>query len=302
VSLPENNYPVVCYGEILWDVLLSGAVPGGAPMNVAYHLKKLGINPALITRVGHDNDGKKLIQLMEQNDISTEFFQIDFELNTGRVNATAGGNNEVIYDIKKPVAWDNIQWDVHLASLLSDSLYFVFGSLITRTEESRDILFRLLEMARYKVLDINLRSPHYTRKIIEKLLNDISLLKLNLAELELITGWFSSYKNEADRIKILQDKFKIPNIVVTRGSNGAVFCTNGNFYEHPGFTVNVADTVGSGDAFLAGLISKLSQGGSPAEALEFSSALGALIASYTGPCPMYDVKEIQNLIEAQAVK
>ena len=76
-------------------------------------------------------------------------------------------------------------------------------------------MYRLLEIAKYKVLDINLRSPHYTRNIIETLLNDVSLLKLNLAELELITGWFTNYKNETDRIRMLQDKFQIPTIVVT---------------------------------------------------------------------------------------
>jgi fructokinase len=302
VSLPENNYPVVCYGEILWDVLPTNTVPGGAPLNVAYHLKKLGINPALITKIGPDIDGKKLIRLMGENEISTDFFQMDFELNTGKVNATVGENNEVVYDITKPVAWDNIQWDDNFTSLVSDSRYFVFGSLVTRTKESRNTLFKLLEIAKYKVLDINLRSPHYTRQIIEKLLDDVSLLKLNLAELELITGWFSNYKNEHDRIRILQDKFHIPNIVVTRGSNGSVFNTNGVFCQHPGFVVKLADTIGSGDAFLAGLISKLSQGVNPSEALAFASAMGALVASYTGPCPQYEVKEIQSLIETGVVQ
>ena len=302
MSLAENNYPVVCYGEILWDVLPGSMVPGGAPMNVAYHLKKLGINPMLISKVGSDDEGKKLIQLMESNNISTDFFQMDFTLNTGKAIAIAGQNNEITYDIVKPVAWDNIQWEANFISLLSDASYFVFGSLVTRCEESRNTLYRLLEMAQFKVLDINLRPPHYTRKIIERILQGVSLLKLNLAELELITGWFANYKNETDRIKILQDKFHIPTIVVTRGGNGSVLNKNGTFYEHPGFAVELADTIGSGDAFLAGLITKLSQGAAPSEALAFSSALGALIASYTGPCPEYEVQEIYNLIDAGVVQ
>ncbi len=295
----EHHYPVVCYGEILWDVLPHTAVPGGAPMNLAYHLKKLGIDPALITKVGSDNDGKKLIQLMERNAISTEFFQMDFEWNTGKVNAIAGENNEFTYDIKKPVAWDFISWDDQFESLLSNSICFVFGSLAARSEESRSTLFRLLEIAEYKVLDINLRSPHYTRRHIEQLMDGLSLLKLNLAELELLTGWFSHYKNETDRIKALQDRFQIPKIVVTRGANGAIYCTEGHVYEHPGYSVEIADTIGSGDAFLAGLISKLFQGASPAQALEFADALGALIATKTGPCPEYESEEIRDLIKTK---
>lgn len=297
----ENTYTVTCYGEILWDMLPGGAVPGGAPMNVAYHLKKLGVNAALITKIGHDDDGKKIIKLMERNGISTEFFQMDFELNTGRAYATASDDNEVVYEFKKPAAWDRIQWSDNLEKLVSSSDYFVLGSLVTRSKESRNTLYELLQHAKYKILDINLRSPHFTRSIIEKLLENIHLLKLNLSELELITGWFSNYRNENDRIKSVQDKFQIPNIVITKGGNGAVFNTNGNFYVHAGFTVELADTIGSGDAFLAGLISKLNSGAGPVEALQFASALGALIATYTGPCPDYNVADIQNLISTLSV-
>jgi fructokinase len=301
MSQVENNYPITCFGEILWDVLPNGAVPGGAPMNVAYHLKKLGINPALITRVGLDDEGKKLIQMMERNKISTEFFQMDFELITGKVNANLEDYREVVYEIIKPVAWDNIQWDGGFETLLSNSRYFVFGSLATRSEKSRNTLYKLLEMARFKVLDINLRAPHFNRKIIQKLLNQVGLLKLNLAELELITGWFTDYKSEIDRIRILQDKFQIPNIVVTKGSRGSLFITQDSIFEHPGFKVEVADTIGSGDASLAALITKLLQGETPAKALEFSSALGALIATFTGGCPDYNPEEIDNLIKSDTI-
>jgi fructokinase len=301
MNLTENNYPIICFGEILWDVLPTGAVPGGAPMNVAYHLKKLGINPALITRVGLDEEGKKLIQMMERNKISTEFFQMDFELITGKVNANLDDNREVVYEIIKPVAWDNIRWDKGFETLLSNARYFVFGSLVTRSEKSRDTLYKLLEMAKFKILDINLRAPHFTKKIIQKLLHQVGLLKLNLAELELITGWFTDYKSEIDRIRILQDKFHIPNIVVTKGSRGSLFITQDSIFEHPGFKVEVADTIGSGDASLAALITKLLQGETPAKALEFSSALGALIATYTGGCPDYDPEDINKLIQSEAI-
>lgn len=299
MNLPENGYGVVCYGESLWDVLPDNIVPGGAPMNVAYHLNKLGIPPALITRVGLDNEGKKLILLMEKNGISTDYFQIDFEKNTGKVIATTDGNEEVSYDILKPVAWDYISWDDHFSTLVSSASYFVYGSLSVRSEESRNTLFRLLDSARYKVLDINLRAPHYTRNILERLLHSADLLKLNLAELELITGWFSGYKDERDRIRVLQDKFHLTDIVMTRGSRGALLYTGDAFYEHPGFTIKLADTIGSGDSFLAGLLAKLSHGAAIPVALEFACALGALIASYTGPCPEYDTAEIQDLINTQ---
>ena len=59
--MPDNTmHKVVCFGEVLWDILPGGAVPGGAPMNVAYHLHKQLKNPVLITRIGNDNEGGKL--------------------------------------------------------------------------------------------------------------------------------------------------------------------------------------------------------------------------------------------------
>jgi fructokinase len=292
----EKTYPAVCFGEILWDILPNKIAPGGAPMNVAYHLKKLGMEPGLITRVGLDNYGKRLIQLMEKEDISTEFFQMDFELDTGTVTMVPGEGDDIHYDIVKPVAWDNIQWDGQFIPLLANSSYFIFGSVSTRCEASRNVLYRLLEAAPYKVLDINLRPPHYTRPILEKLIKGLDILKLNLGELELLTGWFSGYRSETDRIYALQDRFHIPTIVLTKGSQGSVMNIQGVMYSHPGFTVDVADTVGSGDAFLAGLLYSMAQGISPPAAIEFASAMGALIASYSGSCPDYEMADVRRLI------
>ena len=228
---------------------------------------------------------------------------MDDTLETGKVNATINQNKEVTYEIVKPVAWDNIQWEDKLETLVSGADYFVFGSLATRSEISRDTLFRLLEIAKFKVLDINLRAPHYNRPIIEQLLDKINLLKLNQAELELITGWFTEYQSDIDRIKVLQDKFSIPNIVVTKGENGSLFNCNGVVYSHPGYQVIVADTIGSGDSFLAALLAKLLADYTPGEALSFAGALGALIAGYNGACPDYNIEEINDLMKNnEAVK
>lgn len=285
-------YDVVCFGEILWDVLPGGAMPGGAPMNVAYHLKKMNQNPGLITRVGHDEWGKALIELMEAHHISTDYFQLDYGLETGKVKATVLDNN-VSYDIVAPVAWDYIQWEDDFESLVLSSAYFVFGSLVTRNERSRTTLYRLLDLAKVKVLDINLRPPFFDKNTIEQLLRKADILKLNYAELELITGWFAHYQSDHDRMRLLQERFQIPVIIVTKGESGCTMLDNNSFYQQKGYAVHVADTIGSGDAFLAGFISHLLSGRTSHEALAYANALGALVASYSGACPNYDTEEIQ---------
>ena len=300
----ENNsdHKVVCFGEVLWDILPSGAVPGGAPMNVAYHLHKQQKNPALITSIGIDEKGEQLVKIFSDYGICTDFFQVDYEHETGKVFAEPNEHNEVVYDIVKPVAWDYIKWEDDFENLVSNANYFVFGSLASRNNVSKKTLFQLLEYAENKVLDINLRAPHFNRRIVEELMSKADFLKLNLAELELITGWFSKHTSIEDRVRSITDKFKIQNMVVTMGGDGAVLYYNGNEYVQKGYRVDVVDTVGSGDAFLAGLLARLLDNASPVNALEFASGLGAFIATQKGACPVYNVDEIYNLLKTGVVQ
>jgi len=298
----KNIHQVVCFGEVLWDILPSGAVPGGAPMNVAYHLQKQNKNPALITRIGIDNRGQDLMNVFSGHGVCTDFFQVDNKYETGKVFANPNEYNEVVYDIVKPVAWDFIGWDDAFTGLVSNADFFVFGSLAARNKVSKDTLFKLLETAKNKVLDINLRAPHYNRRIVEQLLRKASFVKMNLAELELITGWFSNYTSIEDRLQSIGDKFKLSNMVVTMGGDGALLLMNGEITKHPGFKVEVVDTVGSGDAFLAGLLSRLLDNAGGEASLEFASGLGAFIATQRGACPEYDIKEIKALIQNNTIK
>jgi fructokinase len=299
--IPFSLHPdVVCYGEILWDILPDKALPGGAPMNVAYHLKKLGTNPALITKVGKDGYGEKLVDLLSQSDINTDHVQVDEQQLTGLVYAKPNEYNEVAYDIVYPSAWDFIQWHEALSSLVAEAPYFVFGSLTSRSETSRDTLYQLLENGNTKVLDINLRPPHFNRLHIEYLLTKTDILKMNIHELELISGWYSGVKNSADRMRLLQDRFHIQTLIVTMGGEGALLLENGEINRHKGHKVQVVDTIGSGDAFLAGYLHQLIIHSSPDQALEFASNLGALIATYPGACPDYHTSEIKQLVFAES--
>jgi fructokinase len=57
-------------------------------------------------------------------------------------------------------------------------------------------------------------------------------------------------------IHYLQDTFDIQEIIVSKGSKGALYVHKNHIYDYPAITVEVKDTVGSGDSFLAGFISK----------------------------------------------
>ncbi len=292
-----KNYKIVCFGEVLWDILPSGEVPGGAPMNVAYHLHKLNKDPALITRIGNDEKGAELIKIFSEFGVCRDFFQVDELHETGKVYGVPNENNDMVYDIVKPVAWDFISWNDDLQQMVSNAEYFVFGSLAARNDVSKNTLFQLLESAKNKILDINLRAPHYNKNIVQELMAKADFLKLNLEELELISGWYFNYDTLGDRAKAIREKFSIANMVVTLGADGAVLFWDEKEYHHSGYKVKVKDTVGSGDSFLAALISKWIDESAPKEALQYASALGALIASKTGACPDYKIEEIDTLIK-----
>lgn len=290
--MPSSSHPVVCFGETLWDFLPSGKQPGGAPMNVAYHLGKLGKNPAIISRVGNDELGKELFSIMKEKNITSTYVQTDAELPTSTVVARLKDNHEMVYDVVQNVAWDNIMYNEQLSNLVKNADYFVFGSLAARSARTRATLFQLLEIAKTKVLDINLRAPHYSRELIETMLAKADIVKLNEAELKLIADWFSAYTSEEEAITFMQEKFSIRILVVTKGAEGALLKVDGTLYSHAGYRVAVADTVGSGDSFLAAVIFQLLDHIPYQHILDFANKLGAFITTQKGACPEYSLNEV----------
>jgi fructokinase len=155
---------------------------------------------------------------------------------------------------------------------------------------------QLLEMAPVKVFDINLRQPFYKKNMLSDLLKKSDILKMNIHEVELVTGWFGKYKTTEDRMEFLQDQFNIPVVIVTKGEKGAAINYHGKWFSEAGYTVTVADAIGSGDAFLAAFLSEMALNKTPDCALQYASALGALVASRVGGWPAYQLEEIDALM------
>lgn len=288
---------VVCYGEILWDNLPSGKKPGGAPMNVAYHLNQLGIESYLISKVGSDRNGEELLAFLETKGLSRKYCQIDKTYPTSTVEVLIGEDNEVKYEIIKPVAWDYIKENEEISTLTENADAFVFGSLATRNLTSYNTLLSLLDKANYKVFDVNLRAPHYSVSGIADLLSKSDLLKLNIHELNLIASWFfSNCKTEWKKIENLQNKFGISEIVVTKGSSGATYYTKNEQYYYPAYKVIVNDTIGSGDSFLAAFLLKKLEHADINDMLSYAAALGAYVTMHSGACPEYNQNELNYFI------
>jgi fructokinase len=296
-------HKVICYGEILWDNLPNGKVPGGAPMNIALTLQSLGISAAIISRLGKDVAGEELLEFLKQNNAFLNYIQTDNSLETGHVDIAVGGPEDLFFKIAKPVAWDNIELNDDLIAAVSKAKMFVFGSLAARTEASRNTLFELLKHANTKVFSVNLRSPHYTWDLIETLLKKSDIVKLTEYEYKDLMQWIGKgYYLMNEGLEHLRNKYNLDTICVTLGSKGAIMNRRGEIYEQPGYKVDIVDKVGAGNAFLAAYLKARADKAEPLDRLAFAIAAGAMATTYAGAFTQFTPEMILDFIKKNEVR
>jgi fructokinase len=287
---------VVCFGEVLWDLLPSGKVAGGAPMNVAYHLNNFGIPTKIISKVGKDGWGSELLDFLWEKGVPTELIQRDARHPTGIVNVKMEDGGHPHYEIVENVAWDFIELKSEALKAVEESDLLVFGSLAARNQTSKNTLLQLLSSAKFKVFDINLRPPYYRQELLEQLLTQSDIVKMNHEELAIVAKWYIKSKEEATQLDFVKEKFKLTGIILTKGADGAVFLDDDGRHQQSGFPVDVEDTIGSGDSFLAGFLSRYLRGASPLDCLAFAGATGALVATHRGATPHITEKMVNTFI------
>jgi fructokinase len=287
---------IVCFGEVLWDLLPSGKIAGGAPMNVAVHANQLGLNASMISAIGNDELGEGITSFLKSRNLSIENIQIN-NYQTGIVEVTLDAKGSPSYTIIESVAWDFIALTDSAKKTVQEADALVFGSLALRNEVSRNTLLQLQLLAKLRILDINLRKPFYSQELAKQLFEIADIVKVNDEELEMICGWYGQSGDELSNAKFLKNKYNWQGIIVTRGGNGAFFVdANDEMSEHQGFKVTVNDTIGSGDSFLASFITHWLNGSTPAKSLEFACAVGAFVATQKGATPIIQEEDIFKLM------
>ncbi|RCW90699.1 carbohydrate kinase family protein [Winogradskyella arenosi] len=289
---------IVCFGEVLWDVFPTHKKIGGAPLNVALRLQSLDNNVSIITRIGADTKGTEIANFIKDHGVNTENIQIDDILETGAVDVILDKTGSATYTINHNRAWDNLQVTDTALQATKQADAFIFGSLVARDHTSRTTLFNLLEVANYKILDINLRAPHYTNAVLKELMTVADFIKFNDDEIfEIADSMHFKSEHLEETIRFIAKQTGTASICVTKGSHGAVLYYNETFYHNKGYHVKVADTVGAGDSFLAAIINKLLKKNSPQDALDFACAMGALVASSEGANPKIETETVHQFME-----
>lgn len=287
----------VAYGEVLWDVFANEKKIGGAPLNVALRMKTLGCEVAMISCVGNDEDGEAIISQVKSLGLETDAIIKSEDFPTGLVNVTLNERGSASYEISYPSAWDKIVLNDLARNSVNNADVLIYGSLVCRDQVSRQALEELLKLKIYKVFDVNLRKPHYSYEMLEQLMHSADFIKFNDEELlEITAAMESPFTSLEDNMNFIADRTKVKAICVTRGKHGALLMWEGQLYENEGYPVEVADTVGAGDSFLAALIASLLTGIAPQTAIDFACAVGALVAEAPGANPEISNSRIENLM------
>jgi len=280
---------VVGLGEVLWDLLPGGACLGGAPANFAYITTLMGDHGIVASRVGGDSLGIDALRRMEELGLDIDHVQTDGDHPTGVVNVNVDSDGVAQYQIAHPVAWDFLEWNSDWEQLAQQADAVCFGSLAQRSQQSCATIRRFLSAVpqqTLKVFDVNLRQSYYSQQILSESLRLADIVKLNDAEMPKIMQLLQiSHNDEKASAKRLIRDYGLRVVCITRGSNGSMLVQGDEVSEHPGFRVRVADTVGSGDAFTAGMVHEYLHG-APLELMnEVANLVGAWVASEVGAMP-----------------
>ena len=301
-SGPDTPAPLfVGLGELIWDLLPEGKRLGGAPTNFAYMARLLGNRSAVASRVGHDALGQEARARLSAAGLSTEYIQAEAEHPTGTVGVSIGERGEAAFKVNGNSAWDYLEWTDGWAELASRADCVCFGTLGQREPRARETIVRFLEHTRLttlRVFDVNLRHSFFTPEMLALSLSHSNVVKLNEDELRSAASMLD-LRGDVERAlaEDLLARFDLGLVAVTRGERGSLLVSDEETSEHAGFRVEVADTIGAGDAFAAALAHCRLRNASLELSNEIANRVGSWVATKPGAQPEADPAIIARLLE-----
>ena len=282
-------------GELLWDILPEGPRLGGAPANFSVMAGRLGNHAVILSRIGRDDPGRNAIKLLDPLPVDTSNIQIDPAHETGRVTVIfKDGQPE--YVIHQPAAWDSLELSDSWLQLAERADAICFGSLAQRSIESRQTIQTLAAQTSsscVRIYDVNLRTPFYSGEIVQESLELATVVKMNDAEVPQVLALLGLPLNEepaSTRLRVGAERLlsefpTLQMVAITCGGQGSLLVTPEGWHQHPGVRVQVADTIGAGDAFTAAMTHYLLRGADLATLNEAGNRWGAWVASQAGAMP-----------------
>lgn len=280
---------VLGIGEILWDLLPGGARMGGAPTNFSCHAAALGADAAVISRLGADVSGERLLARLGEFGVATEGICDDLEHPTGTVEVSLGADGQPEYTICRDVAWDHLRVTPGLLDMAAAADAVCFGTLGQRSKASRRTILQLVAATRadaVRVFDVNLRQDYFTVDVIHESLQLASVLKLSDSELPVLAHLLDLKGSINEQLQTLVVRYELRWIVYTRGAEGSILCSASEWQVHPGVATTVRDTIGAGDSFTAAVTMGLLYGWPADKISDLANEVAAHVCSCAGAVPV----------------
>jgi fructokinase len=284
------SFRVVGIGEMLWDLLPSGPQLGGAPGNFAYHARQLGAAAHVITRIGDDAAGRKILEQFDRMGIADETVQVDRQLPTGSATVILETAGVPKFAIGADAAWDGLEVTNEALNVVRKADAVCFGSLAQRNIAAAASIQRLVAStppAALRVFDINLRESFYTRGTIERSLEAANVVKLNGQELAVLGTMFGLRGDVKGQIERMNRLFDLDVIALTRGEMGSLLYQGSVWSDLPGHKVDIVDTIGAGDAFTAALVMGLLNELSLPDIHRIAADVAGFVCSRPGATPIF---------------
>jgi fructokinase len=298
---------VLAIGEVLWDVIDGVERLGGAPLNVAAHLARLGHEVAIASGVGRDRLGAAALEAIEHLGVSTRFVVQVQDAPTGIASVTLAPDGSPTFEIARPAAFDLVATAKGLVDdvVTWDPDWLVLGTLAQTAPPTRALTGRVAQaLPGVGVLyDLNLRPGTTDPDLVRGLLDLATVAKLNETEARVVADRDAAAGDAgligeafATRLATVHG---LRAVCITRGAGGLGLWLDGNYVDSAAYPVNIADTIGAGDAVAAALIHGIGAGRTAEHVADLACRIGALVASRDGAIPSWSLDEAWELTRAR---
>ncbi|KAL5540176.1 hypothetical protein UlMin_043725 [Ulmus minor] len=313
----EESPLVVCFGEMLIDfvpttsgISLAEApafkkAPGGAPANVAVGIARLGGSSAFIGKVGEDEFGYMLADILKENNVNNQGIRFDPGARTALAFVTLRSDGEREFMFYRNPSADMLLQESELDfNLIKKAKIFHYGSISLITEPCKSAHIAAAKAAKdagaVLSYDPNLRLPLWpsadsAREGIFSIWESADIIKISEEEVSFLTKGEDPYDDTVVR-KLYHPNLKL--LLVTEGPDGCRYYTKEYSGRVKGIKVDAIDTTGAGDAFVAGILSQLSidlsileNEDKLREALMFANSCGALTVTERGAIPALPTRD-----------
>lgn len=277
---------------------------GGAESNVAIAAARLGTDAAWLSKVPEGILGDRVVTDVRSHGVDARVVRTE----NGRQGtyyveqAGAPRGTKVVYDRNHAAVTTATPDELDLEAVDAASVFFTTGITPALSETLFDTTRTLLARSETAAFDLNYRRKLWSESAAEQAFEDllplVDILFAPEEDVRSILGVDGAPETVAER---LRTRYDCSSVVLTRGADGAIATTDSVTVEQPALDTDTVDSIGTGDAFVGGYLSRILCESSVAEALEWATATAALKRTIAGDVALVSEADVKQVLEQGTV-